>query len=96
MIASMRKREYCLQCSAKLKVMSHEMCKFLGTEFEYYVLDCHFCGKTIVDQSGSCCAVNCRQKHGGRWVLTFCKPGVLLKVHDPVTGQSLIGKDEDV
>lgn len=96
MIASLVTREFCLQCSAKLKVRLDEMCNFMGTEFDYYVLDCHNCGKTIVDQSGSCCAFNCKEAHGGRWHLTFTLPGVFLKVHDPKTGQSLVGKDEDV
>jgi len=67
----------------------------MGELYDYYVLDCAGCGKTVVDQRGRCCAKNCKKNHGGRWKLTFSSPGVLLRVYDSGTDQSLIGKDED-
>ncbi len=89
------KKEVCAQCAAKYE-KPLQFCGTLKGEFEYYVLDCEHCGKTIVSKTGLCCAFNCKEKHSGRWHLTFSLPGVFLKVHDPETGQSLVGKDEDV
>ncbi len=68
-------------------------CGLMGEDFEYYVLECQSCGKTIVDRFGRCCALNCTEDHGGRWELTFAKKDVLLKVFDPVTDESLIDKN---
>ena len=88
-------KEVCAQCAVKY-LRPLQFCGRMGDEFEYYVLDCVYCGKTIVTKTGLCCANNCNEKHSGRWHLTFTLPGVFLKVHDPKTGQSLGGKDEDV
>ncbi len=86
------KPEVCAQCV--LATGKRTMfCGLMGAEFEYYVLDCLHCGKTIVDRFGRCCALNCKEDHGGRWELTFAQPGVLLKVFDPVKGESLIDKN---
>lgn len=85
--------EACAQC-AKATRDHKKFCGLMGAEFEYYVLDCYYCGKTIVDRFGRCCAQNCHEGHGGRWQLTFVKVGVLLKVFDPVTGESLVDKNE--
>lgn len=87
--------ELCAQCAFTTKKIN-QYCGFMDGEHKYYVLDCARCGKTIVDRRGRCCATNCTEMHCGRWLLTFSSPDVLLKVFDPVTGQSLIGKDEDV
>lgn len=89
-----KKIERCGQCAAKSKKIN-SYCGFFHGEEDYYVLDCADCGKTIVDKRGRCCAKNCTRDHEGRWWLTFSSPDVLLKVYDPETGQSLVGKDED-
>jgi len=89
--------EYCVQCLFTIeKAKIEEFCGYMGELHPYYILECAGCGKTIVDQRGRCCAKNCTEDHGGRWWLTFQLPGILLKVYDPDTGQSLVGKDEDV
>ena len=85
--------EYCGQCAGTTGNIN-KFCGFMHGKHEYYVLDCEGCGKTIVDRAGRCCATNCSENHGGRWHLTFAKKDVLLKVYDPKTDQSLIGKDE--
>lgn len=84
--------ELCGQCTVATKRIN-SFCGFMHGEYEYYVLDCERCGKTIVDRKGRCCALNCKEDHGGRWELTFAQPGVLLKVFDPVTGKSLVDKN---
>ncbi len=84
--------ELCGTCATATKKIN-QYCGFMHGEYEYYVLDCAGCGKTIVDRHGRCCAANCSENHGGRWHLTFAKKDVLLKVYDPKTGQSLVDKD---
>ena len=87
--------ECCRQCAFK-HARHAQFCGYMGNSDEYYVLDCEVCGKTIVDQKGTCAANNCKERHGGRWHLTYDMNGALLKVFDPISGQSLVGKDVDV
>ncbi len=87
--------ECCSQCAFKHSRQA-QYCGYMGNAHQYYILDCETCGKTVVNQTGQCCANNCKENHGGKWHLTFSSPGVLLKVFDPISGQSLVGKDEDV
>ena len=86
--------ELCAQC-ALATGQPTQFCGHMGTEQDYYVLDCQSCGKTVVDRFGRCCALNCKEAHGGRWELTFSKPGVFLKIYDPVTHKSLIDKNDE-
>lgn len=88
-------KELCSQCALEMSSIN-KYCGFLHGAEDYYILDCAGCGKTIVNRTGKCCAKNCTKDHEGRWWLTFSSPDVLLKVYDPETGQSLVGKDKDV